>query len=420
MKQKKIVNKTGICIDNNEKDILFKYEYEGKYYENCLNGNLINNSIIKSCNCNKTECSSCPKIPLKEKNLCIECNNYYYEIENDNDTNIYKKCYKDPKGYYLDNNIYKKCFNTCSECKINGNNITHNCISCNENYPIEIKMNNYSNCYNGSFKGYYIDKDEQMFKKCYFTCEECEIKGNDTFHNCLECNGNFTFNISFNNYTNCYQKCPYYYYFDNDNNYHCTINASCPNDYPYLSKDKFECSKNEIKNETQDILYINTYKTDEINYVDTIIETIDNHFTSENYYTTQLDYGIDEQIVTEKMIMILNITKDILNITYNETEEINYYDTIIKRIEDYFTSENFDTTQLDSGKDEQIVTEKMIITLTTTENQKNNKNANLTIIELGDCERNLRQFYNLSINETIYMKKIENRCETGRNENSKD
>ena len=81
-----------------------------------------------------------------------------------------------------------------------------------------------------------------MFKKCYFTCEECEIKGNNTFHNCLECNGNFIFNISFNNYTNCYRKCPhYYYYFDNDNNYHCTINASCPNDYPYLSKDKLEC-----------------------------------------------------------------------------------------------------------------------------------------------------------------------------------
>ena len=107
------------------------------------------------------------------------------------------------------------------------------------------------------------------------------------------------------------------------------------------------------------------------------------------------------------MIMILNITKDILNITYNKTEEINYYDTIIKRIEDYFTSENLDTTQLDSGKDEQIITGKMIITLTTTENQKNNENANLTRIELGDCERNLRQFYNLSINETIYMKKID-------------
>ena len=354
-KQKKILSNNGSCIDKCENDNIYKYEYNGKCYENCSNGYLLddNNNQINKCKCELEKCDSCPPDALN-KDLCTKCNKDFYSMEND-PSNI---------GEYI-------------------------------------------NCYKGPFKGYYIDKDEQMFKKCYFTCEECEIKGNDTFHNCLECNGNFTFNISFNNYTNCYQKCPYYYYFGNDNNYYCTINDSCPNDYPYLSKNGLECSKNEIKNETQDILYINTYKTDEINYVDTIIETIENYFTSENYVTTQLDYGIDEQIVTEKMIMILNITKDILNITYNKTEETNYYDTIIERIEDYFTSENFDISQLDSGKDEQIITEKMIITLTTTENQKNNENVNLTRIEFGDCERNLRQFYNLSINETIYMKKID-------------
>ena len=115
----------------------------------------------------------------------------------------------------------------------------------------------------------------------------------------------------------------------------------------------------------------------------------------------------NDEKVTKNMINTLNIVQDILDITYNKTEEINYYDKIIERIEDYFTSENFDTSQLDSGKDEQIVTEKMIIILTTTENQKNNENVNLTIIELGDCERNLKQFYNLSKNETLYMKKID-------------
>jgi len=107
------------------------------------------------------------------------------------------------------------------------------------------------------------------------------------------------------------------------------------------------------------------------------------------------------------MIITLNITKDILNINYNKTNETNYYDSIIERIEDYFTSENFDTSQLDSGKDEQIITEKMLITLTTTENQNNNENVNLTKIVLGDCEMNLKRFYNLSKNETIYMKKMD-------------
>ena len=58
IREKKIVNKTGICNDNNNNDILYKYEYEGKYYENCLNGYLINESPIINCICNEIECYS--------------------------------------------------------------------------------------------------------------------------------------------------------------------------------------------------------------------------------------------------------------------------------------------------------------------------------------------------------------------------
>ena len=45
IKQKKIINKKGRCKDNNNNDILYKYEYEGRYYENCLKGNLKNTLI---------------------------------------------------------------------------------------------------------------------------------------------------------------------------------------------------------------------------------------------------------------------------------------------------------------------------------------------------------------------------------------
>ena len=48
----------------------------------------------------------------------------------------------------------------------------------------------------------------------------------------------------------------------------------------------------------------------------------------------------------------------------------------------------------------------MTITLTTTENQKNNINNNLTKIDLGQCENLLREVYNIH-NKTIYMKKID-------------
>ena len=52
----------------------------------------------------------------------------------------------------------------------------------------------------------------------------------------------------------------------------------------------------------------------------------------------------------------------------------------------------------------------MTVTFTTSENQKNNINnnmANMTTIDLGECETLLRNYYKLSSNETLYMKKMD-------------
>ena len=88
-------------------------------------------------------------------------------------------------------------------------------------------------------------------------------------------------------------------------------------------------------------------------------------------------------------------------------EEIKYYDTILESIDSIFISENYDTSKLDRGEDEVIETEKTTVTFTTFQNQKNNTNNNITIIELGECEKSLRNHYNISNNQTLYMKKIE-------------
>ena len=86
-------------------------------------------------------------------------------------------------------------------------------------------------------------------------------------------------------------------------------------------------------------------------------------------------------------------------------EEIKYYDEIIENIESILTSPNFDTLNIEKGEDQVIQTEKMTITLTTTQNQKNNKNNNITMIDLGECENLIRKFYNLSLNDTLFLKK---------------
>ena len=283
--KKNLVDEPNICFDISNNNIYYNYEYQGFYYENCINGNIINNKTIKYCKCENEKCHSCSDMPLLE-NL--------YEIENDDFSNGDKKCYKDPIGYYLDINehIYKKCFYSCKKCEIKGNNTTHNCIECEDNYPIEFIVNNYSNCY---------------------------------------------------------QNCSYYYYFDKYINYHCTINNICPDEYPLL--DKMECKKS---------------------------------------------------YVMKNMIEYLTNNK-----SKNKEEEVKYYDKILDNIEEVYTSKNYNTSDLNNGKDEIMEIEKMKVILTTTQNQKDNINSNNTNIDLGECEQSLRQAYNLTDDEILYIKMLE-------------
>ena len=153
----------------------------------------------------------------------------------------------------------------------------------------------------------------------------------------------------------CYENCTHYYYINEENNYFCTINSSCPEEYPNLNKNKRECTKYNLNNMIQNML-----KT--------------------------------ERNETEKI---------------SKEEEIKFNDNILKSIEEGFISENYDTSNLDKGEDEIIKTEKMTITFTTSQNQKDNKNNNMSTIDLGECETLLRNYYNLSMNETLYMKKID-------------
>ena len=108
--QKKKANRTDICFDISNNSILYNYEYNGLFYENCINSNLINNSTINYCQCKNEKCSSCSNFNL------IDLKDNLYEIENDGNPNGYRRCYKDlPIGYYLDadESIYKKCYHSC-------------------------------------------------------------------------------------------------------------------------------------------------------------------------------------------------------------------------------------------------------------------------------------------------------------------
>ena len=197
-----------------------------------------------------------------------------------------------------------------------------------------MNIGEYINCYNETEEGYYLDNINKIFKNCYVACKSCNLGGNDKIHNCLNCNENFPLRVMINNYYNCYD--------------------SCPKEYPKLIENKNECTEFDIE------------------------DIINNIFEN-------------EKNKTEK----------------SKEEEINYYDNILKSIEKGFTSNNYNTSDIDNGQDQIIQSEKLTITFTTTQNQRNNIYNNVTKIDLGECEDQLRKNYNISDNEKLYMKKID-------------
>ena len=121
--------------------------------------------------------------------------------------------------------------------------------------------------------------------------------------------------------------------------------------------------------------------------------TIENKFECSEYdFEEIVDNILNNEINTNE------ITKE---------EENKLYNKILQGIEKRFTSMNYDTFDLDNGIDTTLKAEKLIITFTTTQNQKSNTYNNTTIIDLEDCETSLRNYYNLTKNETIYIKKID-------------
>ena len=95
-----------------------------------------------------------------------------------------------------------------------------------------------------------------------------------------------------------------------------------------------------------------------------------------------------------------------INETQTREEEIKYNDNILKNIEIGFTSEDYDTFNLDNGENIIMKADKMIITLSNINNQ-NKTYENMTSIDLGVCEVLLRKYYNISNSMPLYMKKID-------------
>ena len=241
--------------------------------------------------------------------------------------------------------------NKCLTCSLES--LSKNlCTECNNDagfYPKEkdpLNTEGNINCYNGSIEGYYLDTNEKIFKECFFTCKSCNGIGENSNHKCTKCSSKFPLEYKINdNYKNCFIKCSYYYYYDHyDKNFHCTNSFTCPDNYPNLIAGKNEC------------------------VTDIIASNINSKEPVTNDYYSNVDINVTNDCLTSSKE--IEVMKE--NISYNSKNltEIEKYNLILENIDSLLTSGKYNTSKIDSGKDDFISFNKILITLTRQKTKK--------------------------------------------------
>ena len=402
------------CIDNCYNDQNYSYEYNNICYYSCPNGTHISSSNNYLCE----DDLICEKYYNYDKSECLD------EI---------------PEGYYLNNSNLKtidKCNIKCKNCSLESME-TNSCISCNISagyYPLynnDSSNETFINCYNESIEGYVLDN--YIYKPCFSSCKNCSEIGDENDHKCITCKSNYEFKEEMNNVHNCYKICNNYYYFDESNKYYCTETEECEGEYNKLIKEKRKCIDNCSKDnlyklEYNNICYSNlTYP--EISTIITIPPTSQLYETYQESTTLNiiLDTNETEDRKTELSTYITNESTTLNNFINkcNVSEILNGLckldnknntdkgtkDIMILNIKELILKGGFDNILLNITKENSkgvvINDNNIVYQIVTTDNQINNKEDNISIIDLGDCETDLREHHHINKNDSLLIFKLD-------------
>ena len=205
------------CLDYNKSILFGEYKCIQKEinYFYVLNNDQ-NTGVVKKCD---KACQTCFDIKneITRDTNCINCAEGYFKTEDSNTNCILESLI--PENYFKNNtdNIYYKCYKYCKKCNnyFIEENDNMNCIECINDYYFVYGTNN---CYNMSYKeenDYFFSERDNKFHKCYFSCLKCtQLELDDYNHNCDECIEGFYFEYNTNN---CYNMSILErgYYFDN-------------------------------------------------------------------------------------------------------------------------------------------------------------------------------------------------------------
>ena len=380
----KLLEQQKECINNCSTTDNYKYEYNNICYSSCPNGTYQSSKNEYLC----------------EDKISEEQSENINTTPNENDN-------KGTENYSEDINI---CDIKCKNCSKESSDMNL-CISCNiENnyYPkLNDSSNNLSfiNCYNISPDAYFLDKENNIYKPCYYKCQTCNEEGNDYDNKCITCKPNYNFKNFFINDTNCYEECLYYYFFDSNGKYQCTLNYTCPKEYSKIIKEKKmcinDCSKDNIyKYEENNICYNkSTIKNN------SLIETEGTEVTQVVVECSD-DFPYIKNNVCLKECNSLDIFNNICTIN-SKYDKI--YDELIDRIKKDLSNGVFDSLlfNLTNEDKKELIFNKsnIIFQITTSDNKANNLYENISTLLLGDCENILKRNYN--INQSLLIFKID-------------
>ena len=69
--------------------------------------------------------------------------------------------------------------------------------------------------------------------KCSNSCIICSENWNELDNKCLKCDYNYQYELPIGEYIQCFKKCPFFWYYDNNyDKFICTNDSICPNEYP--------------------------------------------------------------------------------------------------------------------------------------------------------------------------------------------
>ena len=339
--EQKLIHEKNICIDDCKNDDTFMYEYnkqcfiECPYntyyyketkicYDNIPDGFYCNDSQLNTLDKCHENCKTCNGPPSINNNNCSKCgdeNTVYYDLGN-----CVNNC---SNGFFIDHNNNKICKCThnraCYYCNEKSNELNL-CLRCNmdEGYYQKkdeiMQDSSFVICYKDP-EGYFLN--EQLFyENCYRTCKFCYGIGTENDNKCKNCLEPYIFINDFDDIINCYDKCPYNYYYDIDDNniYKCTLEDNCPSKYSKLVISKKRCI-DKCQNDNQ---YKYEYKNKCYNScpVETF-PSFNNTYLCKDY--VELDQNKDTPMLLEKE---LNNNDYNLSIEYLSSLTVAYYEQI--------------------------------------------------------------------------------------------